>query len=257
MAWPQTRNRAFIGFLAIVTVIMIATSALIAPAQRTFFQAILAVAWFVAFMTADRIGLGSLTDTEIQLDDAIRSKVRRAALEGQPDGFPQTPVPAPQPTDLDHNEVDRQDPRWRQVWTLLEVVSAAASAGSETGPPTASILLAAQHYWHDVRNRRVIGRSPIITGWDYDVYLQVQYQRAKIAGVHLSGEVIANEILATIPPDSLWESVRNLLAEIILEVDQAALFASAASPGGGDLRPSRLDESWRLAQRAYRVKFTR
>ena len=242
-----TRTLSFFAFLAITSAAMLLAALLETPI-RIVVQVLIAAAWGAAFLFPEKLRLGALTADEVEIDDSIRAIV---AVDGRPPYSTSTSgLDASERLDTFLARSKSLDPRWYQVASLLRAGSGSASDALDT--PSAWFTLAARHYWHDVRNRRVLGRRPMAGPWDFDVYLHVQFFWSKSSTDAETLREIVKETRSAPAPDPEWARVRDLLAEVIAEPDQSALFAPATDPQGGDLRVSRLHEAWRIAAKRYR-----
>lgn len=241
---PFTRTLRFFVFLA-VTSSAVFVSAFATPFVGVATQALVSVLWGLALTFPERLRLGALNADETRLDDSI-GQVVRVAEEGLATADVETAMINPVLRYASLNEAASSDQRWRQVVTMLGAIEGPDRV--KVDHPQAWILLAARHYWHDVRNRRVIGRRSLAGPWDYDLYLHVQLGRLMADGAEEDRRAIAGEIAASTPPDPGWERVRDLLVALTQDGE------SSVAPTGIQRNKHRraLDQAWQRAQETYR-----
>jgi hypothetical protein len=251
-AMPVVRTIRFLVLVIACTAIAVATLGVphdVAFPARAAVAAILGV----GFVWSPWLHLAYLSHEEMSFDDLIRTILRADA--GMDAEFARTTFEEAGAEER-LRRLDKADPRWRQVVTLL-CWQPPTDEGSGRAADRYAVVLAARHYLHDVRNRLILGERPMSGPWDYDVYLSVQLRRSRKATSPDAKRQVVADTLSASPPDATWAGIRDLLVDVMLEPNQDALYAAATDDGGGDLRLSRLDEAWRKAQARYRSEAKR
>lgn len=239
---PGLRNVRFVGFLAGVSVVLIAAGVL--PEElRVTVRVVAGAAVALAIVVAEIIGLGTLTRKERAIDERLE-QAEKLAAKGEP-GSLRRAVEAIDDVLESNRDIDD---RWRaglrmqrRAW-LGRLGESALSAKSAT--PISSYQGAAARYLSDLRLRRTIGYRPRSGSFEEAIALRAYLDDARslmprgqigpepIPGPWTDQARAVIEEFRRLPltnPDAL--ALRELLVDLLkMEIDMRV-----TAPTGGDV----------------------